>query len=74
MDGKASERPSRSDLRDWLGLIRAEYSEVPGLSLTRQQIKRLWDLDDVLCDALLEALEASRFLRRTEHATYVRAA
>jgi hypothetical protein len=61
------------DVMDWLALIQAEYHEVPGLSLTKPQIQRLWGLDADTCDALLEALEAARFLRRTERNTYVRA-
>jgi hypothetical protein len=62
-----------TDIRDWLALIQAEYDEIPGLSLTKPQVQRLWGLDDVTCDALLEALEAARFLRRTADNTYVRA-
>jgi hypothetical protein len=56
---------------DWLCRIRAEYREVPGLNLTRQQAKRLWGLDDVTCDSLLAALVDTRFLRLTASGTYV---
>ena len=41
---------------DWLMLIRAEYLEIPGLSLTKQQVERLWGLDAITSDALLAAL------------------
>ena len=58
---------------DWIHLIRAEYLEIPGLQLTRQQVQRLWGLDDVTCDALLEALIDVRFLRRTRTGAYIRA-
>jgi len=65
-------RYEQVDLMDWLTLIRAEYTEVPGLSLTKPQIQRLWGLDALTCEALLEALEAVKFLRRTETNRYVR--
>ena len=58
---------------DWLHLIRAEYLEIPGLHLTRPQVQRLWGLDDLTCDALLEALIDVQFLRRTRTGAYVRA-
>ena len=58
---------------DWLQLIRAEYDEIPGLQLTKPQVQRLWNLDITTCDAVLEALEATSFLRRTGTGAYVRA-
>jgi hypothetical protein len=57
---------------DWLQLIRAEYLEIPGLHLTRDQVRRLWGLDDATCDALLEALIEEGFLRRTRMGAYIR--
>lgn len=56
-----------------LQLIRAEYLEVPGLNLTRNQVRRLWNLDETTCDALLQALIEGEFLRRTPDGAYVRA-
>jgi len=58
---------------DWLQLIRGEYLEIPGLHLTRDQVRRLWGLDEVTCDALLEALVEEGFLRRTRTGAYIRA-
>ena len=58
---------------DWIHLIRAEYLEIPGLHLTRNQVQRLWGLDDLTCDALLGALVDVRFLRRTSTGAYVKA-
>ena len=58
---------------DWLHLIRAEYLEIPGLVLTRAQVRRLWSLDDVTCDAVLRALVNAGFLRQTRTGSYVRA-
>jgi hypothetical protein len=43
-------------ITDWLQLIRAEYLEIPGLSLTTQQVQRLWGLDLVTTEAVLAAL------------------
>jgi hypothetical protein len=55
---------------DWLRFIRAEYLEMPGLHLTRAQVQRLWALDRDLCDAVLDALVALEFLRKTDHEAY----
>jgi hypothetical protein len=60
------------DASDWLQQIRAEYLEIPGLSLTRQQAQRLWGLDPETCDVLLDTMVETRFLRRTSHGLYVR--
>ena len=57
----------------WLSLIRAEYHEMPCLHLTKPQVGRLWNLDATTCEAVLEALETDRFLRRTSTGAYVRA-
>ena len=59
-------------IEDWLQLIRAEYLEIPGLRLTKQQVQRLWGLDVVTCEALLAALIDVRFLRCTRQEAYVR--
>lgn len=61
------------DTKDWLQMIRAEYLEIPGLSLTKRQAQRLWGLDAPTCDALLDEMVQTRFLRRTDSALYVRA-
>ena len=56
---------------DWLQFIQTEYLEMPGLSLTRAQARRLWGLDEPTCEDLLNALVAARFLRQTTRQTYV---
>jgi hypothetical protein len=53
---------------------RGEYLEMPGLHLTVPQAARLWDLDAVVCDALLSCLLASGFLRRTTKGSFALAA
>ena len=62
-----------ADLRDWMQLIRAEYEETPGLSLTKTQARRLWDLDADMCDTLLNKMVAEHLLCRTAADMYVRA-
>jgi hypothetical protein len=62
-----------SGVARWLELVQAEYREIPGLHLTKRQVQRLWGLDAVTCDALIEALESVKFLRRTARNGYVRA-
>jgi hypothetical protein len=61
------------DTKDWLQIIRAEYLEIPGLSLTKRQAQRLWGLDGLTCDALLDEMVQTHFLRRTDSDLYVRA-
>jgi hypothetical protein len=56
---------------EWLRVIQAEYREIPGLKLTRPQVQRLWGLDEHVCDALLDSLTASNFLRKTPAQAYV---
>ncbi len=58
---------------DWQQLIRAEYLEIPGLSLTRRQAERLWGLDARTCKNLLDEMVANKFLRLTPSDMYVRA-
>jgi hypothetical protein len=57
---------------DRLRLIQAEYLEVPGLRLTRQQAEGLWGLDTLTSEALLDALVDARFLWRTRDGRYTR--
>jgi len=54
--------------------VRAEYLEMPGLKLTSSQAARLWGLDVGVCDAVLTALVADRFLTCTRNAAFVRQA
>ena len=59
--------------QDMLVRICAEYQEMPGLNLRRDQARRLWDLDDTICGELLDALVESRFLQRRTDGRYIRA-
>ena len=63
-------RPAALD--DLLTRVRAEYKEMPGLSLTMAQAQRLWALDPSTCGIVLRTLVESRFLRTTARGRYVR--
>jgi hypothetical protein len=62
-----------TNLGAWLAIIESEYQEMPGLLLTKAQARRLWGLTASDCDALLETLQATHFLRVTDDGQYVRA-
>lgn len=52
--------------------VRGEYVEMPCLSLTVPQARRLFGIDDDACRVVLDALVATRFLSRTQEDRYVR--
>jgi hypothetical protein len=53
--------------------VRAEFLEMPGLRLTRAQARRLWALDEALCDAILATLVETRFLVHSGNVAFMRA-
>ena len=53
--------------------IRGEYLEMPGLRLTHAQARRLWELDELTCAELLDALTKENFLYLRTDGTYARA-
>jgi hypothetical protein len=55
----------------WLRLIRAEYRDMPGLSLTRPQMQRLWGFSPDMCNELVDALIGANILRVTDAGNYV---
>jgi hypothetical protein len=64
--------PLQTAAGDWLQIIRGEFTEVPGLRLTKKQVQRLWGLDPQTCDELIGLLVAAKFLRQTDDSSYVR--
>lgn len=52
--------------------IRAEYLEMPGLSLKAEQVQRLCGVDRVLCQKALEALVETGFLSMRPDGAYGR--
>jgi hypothetical protein len=57
-----------------LARIRAEYREMPGLSLTPLQAARLWGLSPGVCEEVLQTLVAEGALICTPEVRYVAAA
>lgn len=58
-------------IADALRQIEAEYREMPGLSVTEAQARRLWGLDKTTCRRALDALVERGVLRRTWREAYV---
>jgi hypothetical protein len=61
---------TRRIVRHVSDLIRAEYSEMPCLSLTLPQAMRLWSVDKRLCQLGLTALIREGFLEYAEDGKY----
>jgi len=52
--------------------IRAEFMEMPGLSVTVWQATRLWNLDEHVCRAVLDLLVQGGFLTETRQGAFRR--
>ena len=55
-----------------LNRIRAEYLEMPGLTLKSEQLQRLCGIDRVVCEAVLEDLVRTGFLAIRPDGSYGR--
>ena len=55
-----------------LDRIRAEYLEMPGMTLRLEQVARLCGIDRSACQAVLEALVEAKFLSVTSNGAYAR--
>jgi hypothetical protein len=53
--------------------VREEFLEMPGLRLTPLQARRLWGLERDACEAVIDALIACAFLKRTAGGAVTRA-
>ena len=53
--------------------VQAEYSEMPGLSVTMPQAQRLLGIDRQTCAVVMRTLINRGFLKRTQKDTYIRA-
>lgn len=62
------------DAARWLRIIQSEYHEMPGLSLTKPQMQRLWGLESETCEHLVATLVGTRVLRKTANGGYASAA
>jgi hypothetical protein len=55
-----------------LNRLRAEYLEMPGLRLKREQVQRLCGLERTVCQRALDTLVETRFLYLQADGTYAR--
>lgn len=67
----AKSRAKSGAIDELLQRVRAEYREMPGLSLTPEQACCLWGVTEATCGRLLAVLVQERFLVYTSHGTYV---
>jgi hypothetical protein len=61
-----------TSLEGLLERVRAEYLEMPGLRLKVEQVHRLFGVDRPLCQQVLDALVAAKFLCAKADGTYSR--
>ena len=59
-------------IEDAFGWLRGEYLEVPGLALAPPQVATRLNLDVVTAEVVLQALQDSRFLKRTPDGRFIR--
>lgn len=59
-------------IEETLQRVQGEFREMPGLRLTPAQASRLWGLDAVSSQALLDALVDAHFLLRRADGTFMR--
>jgi len=52
--------------------LRAEFLEMPGLRLSIAQVRRLFGVDETMCQDVLDALVDVKFLRVNSDGTYAR--
>lgn len=52
--------------------VRAEYLEMPGMSLTIEQVQRLCGVEHAVCAMVLESLVAMKFLYLKADGAYTR--
>lgn len=52
--------------------VKMEFMEMPGLTLTRPQASRLWNLDGFVCHQILSHLVGEQFLAEKSGGIYLR--
>jgi hypothetical protein len=65
---------TEAPVADWIGLIRAEYEEMPGLLLTCPQVRRMWGIDCATCQGAMQELVRCGFLVQRPNGAYGRPA
>ena len=61
------------ELDEAIDLIRTEYVQMPGLSMTCKQVRRVWNLSNDVCRDALTALTRAGLLIENRDGSYVRA-
>jgi hypothetical protein len=64
--------PFSAPLSGLLQRVRDQYSEMPGLTLTKPQAMRLFGVAPSVCAAMFRALVMENFLSRTGEGVFVR--
>ena len=64
--------PTRRRLADLLLRIQGAFLDTPGLTITLQEARLLFGIDEVTCAAILKVLVDSNVLTRTRRGAYVR--
>ena len=64
--------PTRRLIADLLLRIQGAFLDTPGLTITLQEARLLFGLDEATCAAILKALVDSNVLTRTRRGAYVR--
>jgi hypothetical protein len=60
----------QTGVQDPVHLVQTEYLEMPGLRLTKAQLRRLCGLEEQTCDVVLNQLLSTHFLKRTSRDVY----
>jgi hypothetical protein len=70
--GQITVGPERTAHDSMIRIIRSEFSEMPGMRLTRAQFRRLWDLTESDCQRLLDYFVGSGFLAESRRGQFGR--
>jgi hypothetical protein len=72
MSGTTEASARGREFSDLVQRAKSEFIEMPGLRLGAAQAARLWALDRLTSERILEGLAAAGFLWRTEDGAYLR--
>ena len=63
---------STTDVEAMVATVRRELEEMPGLTLTADQARRLWALEPRVCGVVLERLVEAGYLCQTSNGRYTK--
>jgi len=64
--------PRTPDIETLVASVRREFDEMPGLTLTADQARRLWALEPRMCGVVLDRLVQAGYLCQTGSGHYVK--